>query len=166
MRERRTARVLLFDPAGRILLMKGRLPSTPLAPGAWFTIGGGIEPGESVGEAAAREIVEETGFTDATLGQQVWYGEIVLSDREGPLLFKDHYLLARCRGGEISRLGWQAVEREFIDDMRWWTLAELKACQDPVYPDGLARLLEELLAAGAPVPARVLGLHPALARPC
>jgi 8-oxo-dGTP pyrophosphatase MutT (NUDIX family) len=149
---------VLLDRQDRILLMKGRLPSTPDAPGAWFTIGGGIEPGEDVRQAAAREIVEETGFTDAVLGPQVWYGEIVLSDRDGrPLLFKDHYLLARCAGGEISRLGWQALEREFIDDVRWWTLAELAACAEPVYPVGLAGLLAELLSGPLPKTPRTLG---------
>ncbi|HWF00265.1 MAG TPA: hypothetical protein VG248_10755 [Caulobacteraceae bacterium] len=33
MRTRRTARVLLLDPDDRILLLKGRLPSDPQAPG-------------------------------------------------------------------------------------------------------------------------------------
>ena len=66
-RERLTARVLLLDPEGRILLMRGRLPGDPEAPRVWFTVGGGIEPGESAEAAAAREIVEETGFLDAQL---------------------------------------------------------------------------------------------------
>ena len=39
MRERLTARVLLLDDEDRILLMKGRLPSQPDAPGAWSGIG-------------------------------------------------------------------------------------------------------------------------------
>jgi hypothetical protein len=73
------------------------------------------------------------------------------------LLFKDHYLLARCAGGEISRLGWQALEREFIDDVRWWTLAELAACAEPVYPVGLAGLLAELLSGPLPKTPRTLG---------
>jgi len=42
--------------------MKGHLPSNPGAQGFWFTIGGGIEAGESVYEAAAREVLEETGI--------------------------------------------------------------------------------------------------------
>ena len=157
MRERPTARVVLLDLKDRILLMKGRLPSDPGAPGAWFTIGGGIEPGESVHQAAAREIVEETGFIDATLGPQVWCGEILLSDEKGqPVLFKDSYVLARCAGGPVSRAGWQAIERALIDDIRWWTLDELAACADVVYPAGLAGLLRDLLADGPPTPPRVI----------
>src|SRR5665213_340878 len=147
MRERPTARVLLFDPQGRILLMKGRLPSNPAAPGAWFTIGGGLEPGETVPEAAAREIIEETGFLDAVLGPRAWYGEVVLSDGVGPLLFKDHYIVAHCAGGTPSRDGWRTLEHEFIDDMRWWTLEALAACQEPVLPPGLADKLAHILQA-------------------
>jgi len=48
MRERFTARVLLLDPNDRILLMNGRLPGDPDAPQVWFTIGGGVEPGETL----------------------------------------------------------------------------------------------------------------------
>ena len=75
MRRRLTARVLLFDPLGRILLMKGRLPTRRDGPGAWFTIGGGAEPGEAVLEAAAREIREETGIAEFELGPVIWRRE-------------------------------------------------------------------------------------------
>jgi len=151
MRERLAARVLLFDPDGRILLMKGRLPSGPSLPAAWFTVGGGAEPGESVLEAAAREIREETGFTDAELGPVVWR-------REGPhhlasgerVLFKEHYVVARCAGGEPSRAGWDEVERALVDDIRWWALADLRACEEMVHPIGLADLLPDILAGRYP----------------
>jgi len=150
MRERLTARVLLIDRRKRILLMKGRLPSDPTAPGAWFTLGGGVEPGESLAEAAAREIVEETGFEDAVIGELVWRGEQILHDRKGrAVLFQESYFLASCAGGEPSRAGWQALEREFVDDVRWWSLEELAACAEPVFPAGLAQRLIDLLAAKA-----------------
>jgi 8-oxo-dGTP pyrophosphatase MutT (NUDIX family) len=145
-RERPTARVLLLDAQDRILLMKGRLPSNPDAPGAWFTIGGGIEPGEGLYEAAAREVVEETGLTDVVLGEVAWRGEVVLPDRkQRPILFKDTFILARCAGGPVHRGGWQALEHEFVDDMRWWTLDELAATTDSVWPPDLAQRLIAIL---------------------
>jgi 8-oxo-dGTP pyrophosphatase MutT (NUDIX family) len=148
VRERLTARVLLLDPQGNILLMKGRLPSDPTAPGAWFTVGGGVEPGEDLAEAATREIREETGFTDAVLGPVLWEGEQIHYDRKGrPVRVKERYMVARCAGGEPATDGWQALEREFVDDIRWWTLADLVACQEPVYPPDLAARLTKLLQA-------------------
>ncbi|HEY1414447.1 MAG TPA: NUDIX domain-containing protein [Caulobacteraceae bacterium] len=146
MRERPTARVLLFDREGRILLMKGRLPSAPDSPGAWFTIGGGIEPGETLYEAAAREVAEETGFTDVRLGEIAWCGEVTLLDRkQRPVLFKDTFILARCAGGEVSREAWQALEVEFVDDIRWWTLDDLEATSEAVWPHDLAPRLRAIV---------------------
>ncbi|MDQ2861241.1 MAG: NUDIX domain-containing protein [Pseudomonadota bacterium] len=147
MRERLTARVLLLDAKDQILLMKGRLPSDPGAPGAWFTVGGGVEPGESLAAAAAREVREETGFEGVEIGDVAWRGEQILHDRKGrPVLFKETYFIARCAGAAPSRAGWQALEREFVDDMRWWTLDDLAACGEPVFPVGLAQSLIDLLA--------------------
>ncbi len=146
MRERPTARVLLFDPDNRILLMKGRLPSAPDAPGAWFTIGGGIEPGETLYEAAAREVVEETGFADVVLGEIAWCGEVTLLDRkQRPVLFKDTFILARSEGGEVSREAWQDLELEFVDDIRWWTLDDLEATAEAVWPHDLAARLRAIV---------------------
>lgn len=145
-RERPTARVLLLDGEDRILLMKGRLPSNPDAPGAWFTIGGGVEPGEELYEAAAREVIEETGLTNVVLGDIAWRGEVTLLDRkQRPILFKDTFILARCAGGQPCRDGWQALEREFVDDMRWWTLDELETTSESVWPADLARRLRAAL---------------------
>ena len=147
MRERHTARVLLVDPQGRILLMKGRLPGDPEAPHVWFTVGGGVEAGETTHAAAAREIVEETGLGDARLGPVVWTGEAMLHDRKRrPVHFKEAYVVAWTQGGELSRDGWRPLEREFVDDLRWWTLGELQATPEQIYPEGLADLLPDVLA--------------------
>lgn len=151
MRERPTARVLLFDPKGRILLMKGRLPSDPRGPGGWFTLGGGAEPGESPRAAAAREVAEETGFADVAIGSLIFRREAVYRDRRlRPVLFKESYFLARCAGGEISRAGWQALEHELVDDIRWWPLDDLAKCAEAVFPEGLVGLARRALAGEAP----------------
>ena len=147
MRERLTARVLLFDPEDRLLLMRGRLPDAPQGPDFWFTVGGGLEDGESLEAAALREAQEETGLADVELGPVLWRDETILSDADlTPRLFKQRYVLARTTGGPLSRAGWQALEHELVDEMRWWSLDELRATADTVYPIGLAELLVDVLA--------------------
>jgi 8-oxo-dGTP pyrophosphatase MutT (NUDIX family) len=139
LRIRPTARVLLFDPDGRILLMKGRLPRDPLAPGVWFTLGGGVDEGESYEQAAMREILEETGISDARLGPLLWRSEQILSDRKNrPVLFQEAFFRADCLGGTPSREGWQDMEREFVDDIHWWELDRFAASPEPRYPADLA----------------------------
>jgi 8-oxo-dGTP pyrophosphatase MutT (NUDIX family) len=147
MRERLTARVLLLDPQGRILLMKGRLPGRPDGPAFWYSIGGGVEDGETLLQAAAREIVEETGLTDAVIGPTVWRDEVILRDVDlEERLFKQSYIVAHTSGGDPSRDGWLPHEQVLTDDMRWWTLGELQLTDDTVFPEGMAALLADVLA--------------------
>jgi ADP-ribose pyrophosphatase YjhB (NUDIX family) len=92
-------------------------------------------------------VAEETGFADVTLGPLIWRREAVYRDRkQRPWRLKESYFVARCDGGEISRSGWQALEQEFVDDIRWWTLDALAASPEPVFPEILADLLRRVLA--------------------
>lgn len=71
------ARVILLSPRGRILLIRYRnTDRSGIDNPCWITAGGGIEPGETLFEAALREISEETGLVDLRLGRSVWYGGI------------------------------------------------------------------------------------------
>jgi 8-oxo-dGTP pyrophosphatase MutT (NUDIX family) len=54
---RRSARVLLLDASGRLLLVQSGH--------AWFAPGGGVEEGEKLADAAVRELCEETGLIAA-----------------------------------------------------------------------------------------------------
>lgn len=146
IRRRPTARVLLLDPEDRILLMQGRDLQDPDRPPYWFTIGGGIDRGETVLEAARREIVEETGFEPTQVGPVLWYTEAEIRYQGEPWLMQQHFVLARCEGGEPSRDGWTEVERAFATDLRWWTRDEIAASVETIFPRDIANRLDDVLA--------------------
>ncbi len=68
VRKRRTARVMLFDEAGLILLVRFVVPRADGEFVFWALPGGEIEAGETEAEAAVREVREELGLELAVAG--------------------------------------------------------------------------------------------------
>jgi 8-oxo-dGTP pyrophosphatase MutT (NUDIX family) len=58
---RTSARVVPVSQDGACLLLLERDPARPEAP-TWGTIGGAVDPGESLADAVVRELREETGI--------------------------------------------------------------------------------------------------------
>ncbi|WP_340645132.1 NUDIX domain-containing protein [Phenylobacterium sp.] len=151
MRERLTARVLLFDPQGNILLVRGRASEAADARSFWFTVGGGVDPGESLEAGALREIAEETGFTNVKLGPVVWLRASVFTLADGEtVILKESYFVAHCLGGEPSRAAWEPHEVVLMDDMRWWSAGEIAVTDQMIYPERLRELLPAIAAGRLP----------------
>jgi len=143
-RDRRADRVLLIDGGGAVLLLRGRDSTRPEAGEWWFTPGGGAEDGETPREAAARELVEETGLTGAVLSGPV-HERVAEFEFEGvPFRQTETYYLARARRFDIDRSGWTDLERRSMLGARWWSADELAATRETVYPEGLGPLLRSL----------------------
>jgi 8-oxo-dGTP pyrophosphatase MutT (NUDIX family) len=136
------ARILLLDKDGRVLLIQECVEGPEQK--HWLTPGGGVEPGEDLALAAAREVFEETGIQIALppgapvvhrhRRQWSWHG--VIYDQ------LDHFFLATVTGPPaISPMRLTAMERQTLIGHRWWSADDLRDCTDTVEPPDLAELL-------------------------
>jgi 8-oxo-dGTP pyrophosphatase MutT (NUDIX family) len=140
------ARVLLIDEAGRILLFHGVDPADPQHD-FWVTPGGGLDAGESPAHGAARELFEETGLRvdPAELGEPVLRNVVEFSFEGRPYRQEQDFFLLRVPAWEVDTSGFDDVEIRSVDTHRWWTVADLTATTEAVYPDSLPSLLRSLL---------------------
>jgi 8-oxo-dGTP pyrophosphatase MutT (NUDIX family) len=152
---RRSARVLLADSAGRVLLLKAVLdPKRPAHGHLWLTPGGGVNDGEPLAVAAARELREEVGVrvTAADLGEPVAYvsGFADLGWAKG--VFRDDFFFYRSPSPSlpVDVSGMEDRERGTHAGHRWWALHELSATTETVRPLKLAPLMADLLAGSVP----------------
>jgi len=143
---RRASRVLVVDEAGRVLLFHGFDPARP-EHGYWFTVGGGLDPGESAVQGAVRELFEETGLraAQADLGEPVWR-EVTEFPFDGRRYRQEQeFFVLRVPVVEIDTGGFNEIERASVDGHRWWTIEELETTSERCYPAGLADLLRTLV---------------------
>jgi ADP-ribose pyrophosphatase YjhB (NUDIX family) len=137
---RRAGRVIVLDPDDRVLLL--RYDEARPAGRHWSTPGGGLDPGESYAAAASRELAEETGWDDiALLGEVHRHMRIVV--HEGRVLRQQERLFL-ARTDQVRRqLGDVAAMHasDGIAAWRWWSLAELDATAELIWPQGLAALI-------------------------
>jgi 8-oxo-dGTP pyrophosphatase MutT (NUDIX family) len=144
--DRRAARVLLVDAHGRVLLFRGHDPARPGAGSWWFTVGGGLDEGESHRDAALRELTEETGLVvspEALRGPV--HNEVAEFSLGGTSYRQDNeFFVVEVDRHDVMTEGFSAFEDVFVLEHRWWSRTELRSTSDVVYPETLADLLDRL----------------------
>jgi 8-oxo-dGTP pyrophosphatase MutT (NUDIX family) len=159
---RRGARVILLDERDRVLMARGHDVDNPTRTW-WFTVGGGIDPQESSVEAAAREVEEETGLhvDAASFVGPVAARTAVFDFARQTVRQDEEYFLARIDApGPVVTDGWTDVERQFMEEVRWWDLDDLAAVDEQVFPEGLVDLVRGLLGGWDGVVRRLLDEAP------
>jgi len=110
----------------RVLLVRRGIPPSL---GLWAIPGGSVEIGETLKEAAEREILEETGVR-IEADRPVYSFDFIERDEDGEIRF--HYvivdLMARYAGGEVRAADDAA-------DAKWLTWKEIECL--PVSPNTL-----------------------------
>ncbi|WP_067181630.1 NUDIX hydrolase [Microtetraspora niveoalba] len=141
---RAAARVVVLDQDDRILLLRYDEGNGVF----WATPGGALEPGETHVQAAVRELHEELGVEAVEIGF-----EIATRAKEhvinGELTRQvERYFVARVPAGEVNPS--RATQTDDILAWQWWSLSELGATHQTVYPLGLTGLVQRFLMDGPP----------------
>jgi 8-oxo-dGTP pyrophosphatase MutT (NUDIX family) len=139
---RRAVRLLVVDDADRVLLFRD---SDPGVPGArmWMTPGGGIDPDETLTQAAVRELREETGLT---LSEEQLLGPLatrVVTHGFSDKVTDQHetFYLARVDAFDVDISGHTEDERLTVVGHRWWNRSDLAESKDVFWPTNLEELL-------------------------
>lgn len=107
------ASAIVADGRGRILLV---LRANEPQAGLWAVPGGRVEPGETLREAAAREVLEETGIT-VEVGRELGVLEVPFPPHAA---YEIHDFAAEFVAGE-------ATAADDADDVCWAGAEELAA---------------------------------------
>jgi len=149
LRIRRAVRAVIMDPDDRVLLVRFDFPDGPVR---WATPGGGINAGESTLAALRRELVEETGLIDPSIGPEIWFRTHIVpfvgGQWDGQ---KERFFYLRTRSFHPKPvLSADELASEYVTAIRWWTQDELATSNRSFAPARLPELVADLVASGPP----------------
>jgi 8-oxo-dGTP diphosphatase len=113
----RTVGALFIGEDGKILLGL-RAPSKKVWPSHWDTIGGRVEPGESLDDALVREVQEEVGVTPTR------FGLVAIVQERQPEIYGEAlhhiYAVTAWEGGEPANICEEHTE------LKWFDVSEMR----------------------------------------
>jgi ADP-ribose pyrophosphatase YjhB (NUDIX family) len=110
----------------------------------WSTPGGGLNPGEDYAAGASRELAEETGWHDVELAGEIFRRAHVMEYDDAIVNQVERFFVARTDQSRREITGVDAMhEADGIATWRWWSLAELDATDEAIWPAQLPDLIRQ-----------------------
>ena len=155
LRIRPAVRALVINHEQQVLLVRLVFPDGTY----WVLPGGGIDNDEDHVTALHRELAEEVGLFNATIGEPVWErthhfrltttdGEVFDGQSERVYLVRTPYFVPQPTFTE------EQLRSEGLHEIRWWNIEDIRAHAGPeiFVPKELHIHVHQVVTNGAPTP--------------
>ncbi|GAB3221126.1 hypothetical protein GCM10027447_06350 [Glycomyces halotolerans] len=155
--DRRGARAIVVDEHDHVLFI-GR-PASAERPAGWILPGGGINDGETMLEAALRELHEETGLrvpASALIGPVARQNYQRRRNDGGPFIQQNHFFYVRVERFEPRVCGGEAYEQDL--QFKWLAVDDFTSTEGVHRIEPVLGLVKRLL--GGDIPTEPVQLEP------
>jgi 8-oxo-dGTP pyrophosphatase MutT (NUDIX family) len=101
-----------------------------------------------VEEGLRRELYEELGLVAFEIGPTVWLRHHTFNWGEKRISQREEYRIVHAPRFEPKMS--DLVEAKVLDHFRWWRIADLASCREPLTPRSLPAIITTYLLHGAP----------------
>jgi 8-oxo-dGTP pyrophosphatase MutT (NUDIX family) len=144
--ERDAIRAILMTREHEVLLMRVRPPGTTES--FWITPGGGMAAGEPPEDCLRRELREELGLEQLTVGPLVWRRQHTFNWAGRRIRQRERYHVIELEKF-VPRMC-DPIESKTVDCFRWWSVRELSVTRERLTPLSLTEIVTRYIREGAP----------------